>query len=329
MDAVGVGRVRRAQLLGEGPLVRVGVPGGHASHLAVLVDDVDEAQIGHDRDRDLGQALHHLAVVDDLGEHLGRQQQELVAAPGLEQLLDQMLAFGGLRRRVQQLAEVVADRIHELDHRGIALTRVTAQHLDDPDAHAVVADGKGIGALQPVLDQRVRDEALVAPRGRRPTTARRARGPSGGALRCRWSDRAAFSSAKAGAMLGVRVHTCRQTSSWSAESAHSVVTSQSRRRPRVERMPLGRRLVDRGVGQDLEQLARQLRPALQLLLVAGPDDADDDRAGERVVEDADDQLGADVGAVGPLDVDVERASDEVRGLGAHERPVVVSHRRRQ
>ena len=65
----------------------------------------------------------HLAVVDDLGEHLGGQQQELVAAPGLEQLLDQVLAFGRLRRRVQQLAQVAADRVHELDHRGVALSR--------------------------------------------------------------------------------------------------------------------------------------------------------------------------------------------------------------
>ena len=44
----------------------------------------------------------------------------------------------------------------------------------------------------------------------------------------------AFSRVKAGAMTGVRVHTWRHTSSWLAESAHSVVTSQSRRRPRVD-----------------------------------------------------------------------------------------------
>ena len=127
-------------------------------------------------------------------------------------------------------------------------------------------------------------------------------------------------------MLGVRVHTCRQTSSWSAETAQSVVTSQSSRRPSVDEDALGRRLVDRRVGEDLEQLARQLGPALEFRLVAGPDDADHDRAGERVVEDADDQLGVDVGAVGPPDVDVERTADEVRGLEPDECPVVVADR---
>ena len=110
--------------------------------------------IGHHRHRDLGQALDHLAVVDDLGEDLGGQEQEFVAAPGLEEFLDQLLAFGRLGRRVQQLAEVVADGIHELDDRRVPLTRVAAQHLDDPDAGAVVADREGVGALQPVLDQR-------------------------------------------------------------------------------------------------------------------------------------------------------------------------------
>ena len=118
-DAPGLGRVRGAQLLGERPLVRVGVPGRHPPHLPVLVLDVDEAQVGHDRDRDLGQALHHIAVVDDLGEHLGRQQQELVAPPRLEELVDQLLALGRLGRGVQQLAQVLADRIHELDDRGV------------------------------------------------------------------------------------------------------------------------------------------------------------------------------------------------------------------
>ena len=122
MGAPGLDRVRGAELLGERPLVRVGVPGRHPPHLAVLVHNVDEAEISHDRHRDLGQTLHHFAVVDDLGEHLGGQQQKLVAPPRLEELLDQVLAFGGLGRRVQQFAEVVADRIHELDDGRVALT---------------------------------------------------------------------------------------------------------------------------------------------------------------------------------------------------------------
>ncbi len=122
MGAPGLDRVRGSQLLGERPLVRVGVPGRHPPHLAVLVRDVDEAEISHDRHRDLSQTLHHVAVVDDLGEDLGGQQQKLVAAPCLEELLDQVLAFGGLGRRVQQLAEVLAHRIHELNDGGVALT---------------------------------------------------------------------------------------------------------------------------------------------------------------------------------------------------------------
>ncbi len=92
---------------------------------------------------------------------------------------------------------------------------------------------------------------------------------------------------------------------------------------------LGRRLVDGRVGEDLEQLARQLRPALKLLLVALADDADDHRPRQRVVEDADDQLGADIGPVGPLDVDVERRPDQIRGLRVHEGGVVVADGRRE
>ena len=107
VDALGVGRVRGAQLLGERALVRIRVPRRHPSHLAVLVLDVDEAEVRHHGDRDLGQPLDHFAVVDDLGEHLGGQEQELVVAPGLEELLDQLLALGRLRRRVQQLPQVV------------------------------------------------------------------------------------------------------------------------------------------------------------------------------------------------------------------------------
>ena len=119
MDTLRVGRVRGAQLLGERSLVRIRVPRSHPSHLAVLVHDVDEAEIRHDGDRDPGEPLDHLAVVDDLGEHLGGQQEELVVAPGFEELLDQLLAFGRLRRRVQELPQVVADGVHELDLRGV------------------------------------------------------------------------------------------------------------------------------------------------------------------------------------------------------------------
>ena len=158
----GSGGYECAQLLGERPLGRVRVPGRHPAHLAVLVLDVDEAEVGQHGDGDLGEALDHLAVVDDLGEHLGRQQQELVAAPGLEQLVDQLLALGRLGRRMQQLAEVATDGVHELDHRRVALALVPAQHLDDPDARAAVADRERVGALQPVLHQRVGHEAPVA-----------------------------------------------------------------------------------------------------------------------------------------------------------------------
>ena len=162
MGTLGIGWVRAAQLLGECPLVRVGVPGSHPPHLAVLVHDVDEADVGHDRDRDLGQTLHHLSVVDDLGQDLGRQKEELVAAPDLEELLDQLLPFGRLGGCVEELAELIADHVHQLDDRGVALALVTAQHLDDPDAGAVVADREGVRALQTVLPERVGHEALVA-----------------------------------------------------------------------------------------------------------------------------------------------------------------------
>ena len=96
------------------------MPGRHPTHLAVLVHDVDEAEVGHHGHRDPGQTIDHLAVVDDLGEHLGGQEQELVVAAGVEELLDQVLAFGRLRRRVQELPQVVAHGIHELDHRRVA-----------------------------------------------------------------------------------------------------------------------------------------------------------------------------------------------------------------
>ena len=121
-------------------------------------------------------------------------------------------------------------------------------------------------------------------------------------------------------MVGVRVHTCRHTSSWLAESrpqrGHVPLEAPSERREQ----PLGRRFVDGGIGEDLEQLARQLRPALQLLLVAGAEDAHDHPAGERVVEDADDQLRVDVGSVGPLDDGVETAPDEVAAPGSGRTP---------
>ncbi len=130
-------------------------------------------------------------------------------------------------------------------------------------------------------------------------------------------------------MLGLRVQTCRQTSSSSAddrpERGHVPVEAPSQGREDA----LRRWLLDRGVGEDVEQLAGQLRPALELLLVAGPDDADDDRSRQRVVEDADDQLGADVGAVGPLDVHVERPADQARRLRVHEGVVVVADGRRE
>ncbi len=168
MHASGFGRVRGAQLLGERPLVRVGVPGRHPPHLSVLVRDVDEAQVGHDRHRDLGQTLHHFAVVDDLREHLGGEEEELVAPPRLEELFDQMLTFGGLGRRVQQLAEIVAHGVHELHDGRVALTLVAAEHLHDPHRGAVVADREGVGTLQPVLHERVRDEALILDEVRHP-----------------------------------------------------------------------------------------------------------------------------------------------------------------
>ena len=116
----GLGGVGLLQFLGERPLRRVGVPGGHAPHLAVLVLDVDEAQVGENRHGHLRQSLDHVAVVGHLGKHLGRQEQELVAPAGLEQLFHQLLALVRLGRGVQQFAEVVADRVHELDDGGVA-----------------------------------------------------------------------------------------------------------------------------------------------------------------------------------------------------------------
>ncbi len=77
------------------------MPGRHAAQLTVLVGNVDEAQVGKDWHGDLGEPYDHLVVLGNLGQHLGGQQEELVAAPGLEQFVDQMFALGGQGRRVQ------------------------------------------------------------------------------------------------------------------------------------------------------------------------------------------------------------------------------------
>ena len=196
---------------------------------------------------------------------------------------------------------------------------VPAQHLDDPDARAVVADREGVGALQPVLGQRVRHEAPVASRSGDPQRLAVLDDPAGEAF------------APAGRIGLLLLCEGRRDARRARPHVPADQLAVGRERPQCGHVPveppaqrgeepLGRRLVDRGVGEDLEQLARQLGPALQLLLVAGPEDADDDRAGERVVEDADDQLGVDVGAVGPLDVGVERAPDEVRWPGSARTP---------
>jgi len=155
------GRVRGTHLLGERTLVGVGVPGRHPPHVAVLVLNVDEAEVSHHRHRDLGEPFDHLAVVDDLRQHLGGQEQELVVAPGFEELLDEMLTFRRLGRRVQELPQVVADRIHELHNGGFALALVAAQHFDDSDTGTVVTDREGEGALQPVLLEGVRRKAQI------------------------------------------------------------------------------------------------------------------------------------------------------------------------
>ncbi len=157
----GFGGYEARNSLGQGALLGVGVPGRHAPHLAVLVLDVDDAEVGHDRDRHLGQAFDHLSEVDDLGEDLRRQQQELVAAPALEELLDEMLALGRQGGGMEELAQVPADRVHELDDRGVAVARVATEHLDDADACAAVADGKGVGTAQPVPPQCISDEAAI------------------------------------------------------------------------------------------------------------------------------------------------------------------------
>ena len=176
---------------------------------------------------------------------------------------------------------------------GSALALVTAQHLDDPDAHAVVADREGVGALQPVLHQGVRHEALVGHQVGDPQRLVVLHDPAGETV------------APAGriTLLLECEGGCDRRRARPYVPADRLPVGRERPQGRhvpVEaptqggEEPLGRRLVDRGVGEDLEQFARQLRPALELLVVAGAQDAHDDVAGQRVVEDADDQLGADV-----------------------------------
>ena len=167
VQALGIGRVHRAQLLGERALFGVGVPRGHAPDRAVLLGDVDDAQVGEHGDRDLGQPLDHVAVVEDLGEHLCGEEEELVAPPLLEELVQQPFALGHLGRGVQQLAQVPADGVHQLDDREVVLAWPGAQHLDDPDARAAVADR-----------ERVRGSAARAEPGSRRRSARRAPGPA-------------------------------------------------------------------------------------------------------------------------------------------------------
>ena len=328
MGAGGVRRIRRTQLLGERPLVRVGVPGGHPPHAAVLVRNVDEAEVRHHRHRDLGEPFHHFAVVEDLRQHLGGQEEELVVAPGVEELLDEMLTFHRLGRRVQQLAEMVADRVHELDDGRIALALVPAQHFDDPDTDAVVADGEGERALQPVAPECVRGEAPIGTEVGDPQglvvfedPLRETRTAAGRITRFLLYEGGCDVRAPCPHVPADQLPIGRQ----GPQRRHVPVQVPAQRREDA----LGRWLVDRGVGQDLEQLARELGPALQPLLVTGADDADHDRAGDRVLENADDQLGTDIGAVGPLDVDIERAADHVRSLGAHEGPVVLTDGRGQ
>ena len=205
---------------------------------------------------------------------------------------------------------------------------MAAQHLDDPHGGAVVADREGVGALQSVLDERVRDEALIGDEIRHPQGLAMLEDPAGEAFAAAGRIRGLLPGEGGGDVLAARPDV----------PADEILVGRDR--PQRRHVPveapaqcredaLGRRLVDRGVGEDLEQLARQLRPALELLLVPRADDADDHRPRQRVVEDADDQLGADVGPVGPLDVHVERPSDQVRGLRVHEGAVVVADGRRQ
>ena len=239
------------------------MPGRHAPHLAVLVLDVDEAQVGHDGHRDLGQALDHLAVVDDLGEDLGRQEQELVAAPRLEELLHQLLALGRLGGRMQQLAEVAADGVHQLHHRGVAFARLAAQHLDDPDARAAVADREGVGALEAVLPQRVGHEAAVAHQVGYPDRLAVLHDPAGEALAPAGRVRRLLpcEGGRDDGRAGPHVPADQLlVGREGPQRGHVPVEAP----PEGRQQPLGRRVVDRGVGQDLEQLARQLRPALQL-----------------------------------------------------------------
>ena len=228
----------------------------------------------------------------------------------------------------EQLAQVGADGVHQLDDRGVALALVAAQHLHEPDARPVVTDRERVGALQPVLDQRVGHEAPVRHEVGHPQGLAVLHDPTGEAV---------ASTRRVGRLLPREGRRDARRACPHVPAHQLLVRREGPERrhvpvetaPERREEPLGRRLADRRVGQDLEQLARELRPALQLALVAGAEDADDDAAGEWMVEDADDKLGVDVRAVGAFDDGGQPAPDELFGLGAHERVEVVAHQGRE
>ena len=318
MDPGRVGRIRVAELLGERSLRRVRVPGRHAAHPSVLVLDVDETEVGQDGDGDLGEAFDHLAVVGHLREHLRGEQQELVSLPGLEELVDELLALGRLGRGMQQLAEVATDGVHQLHHRGIALALVPAQHLDDPDARPPVADREGVRALQPVLHQGIGHEATVAHEVGDPQGLAVLDDPARQALASARRIRRLLPCE--GGCDGRRARPDMPTDQLlvgrdGPQRGHVPIEAAPQRREQ----PLCRGVVDRRVGQDLDQLGRQFRPALQLPVVTGSEDADDHPSGERVVEHAEHQLGVDLGPVGALDDRRQAPAEESFGLVVEER----------
>ena len=221
---------------------------------------------------------------------------------------------------------MVTHRVHQLDHRRVALARMSAQHLHDSHAGAVVADREGERALQSVPHERIRREAPVGHEignpqrlavlddPRRETLA--PTGRIGRLLLCEGerNARRASPDVPADQLVGGRER---------PQGRHVPIETPSESREE----PLGRRFVDRGIGEDLEELAGQLRPALQRALVTGAEDADDHPAGERVVEDAHDQLGVHVRSVGPPQAGVQPAPDEVAGPGCDVGPEVVAHGR--
>ena len=217
-----------------------------------------------------------------------------------EKLVEQMLALGLLGRRVEQLAEVPADGLHELDHRRIPIPCLAAEHLDDADAGPVVADGEGVGALQPVLPEGVGEEAVVPRQVGHPQRL------------VVLEDVAWQPFAPAPRVLGLLL--CERRSGARRArpdvAAHQLVIGRERPQrghvpaeppPQGREQPFCRRVVDWRVRQQFEQFRRQFRPALQPPIVPGPEDAEDDAACDRMVQHAQDQVGLDVGAVRPLD----------------------------